>query len=515
VTQLFEDLHNGKEFVKSKTLKFILICSIIETFFCLQVAMADIGERQRLHILKESGQRNEAYEGYKAAIAKHPKSIPLVLDFVELLIGMERFDESRNLLKKIRPEDINSLNDNDKRRISLLNAQIHVKREELDTAISEIEPFADSKDDQLLISDIYLMEGQWRKSLRILWGVEESVYYTPYERDLARKKIANIRRHYAPRINVDAGIVDLEGYGAIPWSSISGEIPIYKNNRLTTSYLWMDGGDFFSVGMSGFSGKVPVELLLSITDDGDAGASFKTTFKPIKKSYVEIKGYYNEVERELTALMDEFSLKKGGFLRFNYKFSDMLTGSCKYEYSDYHLYSDCRQGYMNIFNIGATFDQHLSVKKIVLHHTVNVLVIGGHEDKDEDCLDREKEEDRKNRVYIAKHFYMPSYTFRLSYPVSDEYSDHINFKIGLGYFWGSDQPYYDIDSEDNKDNKVVGFVFSPGCSFDLHVHRNVSIRGGAEYRLGIYRGVDRKEKQEEKWDNTGEWRTNVGVEILF
>ena len=503
MTQLFEDLHNGKEFVKSKTLKFILICSIIETFFCLQVAMADIGERQRLHILKESGQRNEAYEGYKAAIAKHPKSIPLVLDFVELLIGMERFDESRNLLKKIRPEDINSLNDNDKRRISLLNAQIHVKREELDTAISEIEPFADSKDDQLLIADIYLMEGQWRKSLRILGGVEESVYYTPYERDLARKKIANIRRHYAPRINADAGIVDLEGYGAIPWSSISGEIPIYKNNRLTTSYLWMDGGDFFSVGiMSGFSRKFPVELLFSITDDGDAGASFKTTFNPIKKSFVEIKGYYNEVERELTALMDEFSLKKGGFLRFDYEFSDMLTGSCKYEYSDYHLYSDCRQGYMNIFNIGATIDQHLSVKKIVLYHTVNMLVIDGHEDDGH-------EEDVDKRVYIAKHFYMPSYTFSLSYPVSDEYSDHINFKIGLGPFWAEDHPSYNEDNEDNE-NKVVGFVFSPGCSFDLHVHRNVSIRGGAEYRMGVYRGLG-----QEKWHEDCELRTNVGVEILF
>ena len=489
--------------MKSKTLIFILICSIIETFFCLQVAMADTGERQRLHILKESGQHSKAYEGYRAAIAKHPESIPLVLDFIELLIGMERFDESCNLLEKIKSEDINALNDNDKRRISLLKAQILVKWEEFDTAISEIEPFADSKDDQLLIADIYLMGGQWRKSLRILGEVEGSVYYTPYERDLARKKIANIRRHYAPRINVDAGIVDIEGYGAIPWSSISGEIPIYKNNRLTTSYLWMDGGDFFSVGIiSGFSRKFPVELLFSITDDGDAGASFKTTFNPIKKSFVEIKGYYNEVERELTALMDEFSLKKGGFLRFDYEFSDMLTGSCKYEYSDYHLYSDYRQGYMNIFNIGATIDQHLSVKKIVLYHTVNMLVIEGHE---EDGY----KEDVDKRVYIAKHFYMPSYTFRLSYPVSDEYSDHINFKIGLGPFWAEDHPSYNEDNEDNE-NKVVGFVFSPGCSFDLHVHRNVSIRGGAEYRIGVYRGLGR-----EKWHEDCELRTNVGVEILF
>ena len=459
--------------MKSKVLIFILICSIIETFFCLQVAIADIGERQRLHILKESGQRSEAYEGYKAAIAKHPKSIPLVLDFVELLIGMERFDESRNLLQEIRPEDINALDDNDKRRISLLNAQLLVKRQEFDTAISEIKPFADSKDDQLLIADIYLMGGQWRKSLRILGEVEESIYYTPYERDLARKKIANIRRHYAPRINADAGIVDSKEYGAIPWSSISGEISIYKNNRLTTSYLWMDGGDFFSVGIiSGFYRKFPVELLLSITGDGDAGASFKTTFNPIKKSFVEIKGYYNEVERELTALMDEFSLKKGGFLRFDYEFSDMLTGSCKYEYSDY------RQGYMNIFNIGATHDQHLSVKKIVLYHTVNMLVIEGHED------DGHEDE----RTYIAKHLYMPSYIFRLLYPVSDEYySGHIAFKIGMGYLFG-------IDNE--------GFALSPGCSFDLRVHGDVGLTGGVEYRLDEVSGE-------------GEWRTNVGVEILF
>lgn len=153
--------------MKSKALIFILIYSIIETFFCLQVAMADTIERQRLHILKESGQYSKAYEGYGAAIAQHPESIPLVLDFVELLIGMERFDESCNLLEKISPEDINALNDDDKRRISLLNAQILVKNEDFDKAISKIEPFADSKDDQLLIADVYLMGGQWRKSLRI------------------------------------------------------------------------------------------------------------------------------------------------------------------------------------------------------------------------------------------------------------------------------------------------------------------------------------------------------------
>ncbi len=453
--------------MKSKALIFILIYSIIATFFCLQVAMADIKERQRLHILKESGQHSTAYEGYRAAIAKHPNSIPLVLDFVELLIGMKRFDKSWNLLEKMRPEDINALKDDDKRHLSLFNAQIFVEREEFDTAISEIEPFADSKDDQLLIADIYLMGGQWKKSLRILREVEESAYYTPYERDLARKKIANIRRHYAPRINADAGIVDSKEHGTIPWSSISCEIPIYKNNRLTTSYLWMDGGDFFSVGiMSGFSGKFPVELLLSITDDGDAGASFKTIFNPVKKSFVEIKGYYNEVERELTALMDEFSLKKGGFLRFDYKFSDMLTGSCKYEYSDYP------QGCMNIFNIGGTYVQHLSDKKIALYHTGNMLLVEGHGDED----------------YIADHLYMPSYTFSLSYSVSDEYySDHVAFKIGMGYLFG-------IDNE--------GFSFSPGCSFDLHVHRNVSLTGGAEYRLDLVSG-------------NGEWRTNVGVELLF
>lgn len=476
--------------MKSKTLIFILICSIIETFFCLQVAMADTGERQRLHILKESGQHSKAYEEYRAAIAKHPKSIPLVLDFIELLIGMERFDESCNLLENISPEDINALNDDDKRRISLLKAQILVKNEDFDVAISKIEPFADSKDDQLLIADVYLRGGQWRRSLRILREVEKSVYYTPYERDLARKKIANIRRHYAPRINADAGIVDSKEYGSISWSSVSGEIPIYKNNRLTTSYLWMNGeesGNFFSVGiMSGFSRKFLVELLLSITDDGDAGASFKTSFNPIKKSFVEIKGYYNEVEREITALMNEFSLKKGGFLRFDYEFSDMLTGSCKYEFSDYHLYSDFRQGYMNIFNVGATYEQHLSVKKIVLHHTVNMLVIEGDEDKDEDYLN--EEEDKKNREYIAKHLYMPSYTFRLSYPVSDEYySGHVAFKIGMGYLFG-------IDNE--------GFALSPGCSFDLRIHGDVGLTGGAEYRLDEVSGK-------------GEWRTNVGVEILF
>ena len=455
-----------KKIVKSKALIFILIYLIIEIFFCLQVATAEIKERQYLHILKESGQQSEAYEGYKAAIAKHPESTPLILDFVEFLIGMERFDESWNWLEKMRPEDINALTDNDKRRISLLKAQIFIKREEFETAIAGIEPFADSKDDQLFIADVYFMGGQWRKSLRILGGVGDSVYYTPYEKALALKKIADIRRLYASRINVDSGVVDSKAHGSIPWSFISGEIPIYENDRVTASHLWMDGEDCFSVGWSGFSGRFPsVEMLLSITDYGDAGGSLKKIFYPTKKSRAEIKGYYNEVERELTAMMDEFSLKEGGSFRFDYEFSDILTGSCKYEYSYYP------RGYMNILNVSATFAQHLSVKKIVLYHSGGMLLVEGNGDED----------------YIAHHLYMPSYTFRLSYLFSNEYSDHIGFKIGLGYLFG-------IENQ--------GFVFSPGCIFNFHVHKNVIINGGAEYRLDGLSGEN-------------EWRVNAGIEILL
>ncbi|MCD4755012.1 MAG: tetratricopeptide repeat protein [Deltaproteobacteria bacterium] len=484
--------------MKSKVLILILIYVFLGIFFCPQIALTEINDIQYLHILKESGQRQKAYEGYKSAIAKYPGSIPLTLNFIELLIDMGRIDEAWNRLEKIEPEDINILNDDDQRRIALLRAQIFVRKEEFSKAITEIEPFADSKDDQLLIADIYLLGGQRNKSLRILKDVTRSSYYTPYEKDLARKKIKDIKRYYASRFSMDSGIVD-----SIPWSTISGMVPIGQNGQFTTSYLWMDGGQLFSVALDCLHKRFPptesYELLFSITDDGDEGVSVKKTFYPTKRSQAEIKGYYNQVEREITALMDEFSLKKGGSLRFDYAFSDMLTGSCKYEYSDYHLYSDYRQGYMNIFNIGATIDQHLSVKKIVLYHTVNMLVIEGHE---EDGY----KEDVDKRVYIAKHFYMPSYTFRLSYPVSDEYSDYINFKIGLGSFWAEDHPFYNEVNED----KVVGFVFSPGFSFNLHVHRNVSIRGGAEYRMGVHRGLVLK-----KWDNDCELRTNVGVHIIF
>ncbi len=57
----------------------------------------------------------------------------------------------------------------------------------------------------------------------------------------------------------------------------------------------------------------------------------------------------------------------------------------------------------------------------------------------------------------------------------------------MGYLFG-------IDNE--------GFALSPGCSFDLRIHGDVGLTGGAEYRLDVVSG-DR------------EWRTNIGVEILF
>ncbi|RKX65466.1 MAG: hypothetical protein DRP42_04705 [Tenericutes bacterium] len=83
---------------------------------------------------------------------------------------------------------------------------------------------------------------------------------------------------------------------------------------------------------------------------------------------------------------------------------------------------------------------------------------------------------------------MPSYIFGLLYPVSDEYySGHVAFKIGMGYLFG-------IDNE--------GLALSPGCSFDIRIHGDVGLKGGAEYRLDEVSGK-------------GEWRTNVGVEILF
>lgn len=455
--------------MKSKALVHICIYAILGIFLCPQIALTEINNRQELHILKESGQRQKAYEGYESAIAEHPGSIPLDLDFIELLIDMERIDEAWNRLEKIEPEDINTLSDNDKRRFSLLSAQIFVKKEEFNKAITEIEPFLDSKDDQLLIADIYLLGGQRNESLRILEEITRSPYYTPYEKDLARKKIRDIKRYYAPRISVDSGIVDSKTYGSIPWSTISGVVPIGQNGQFATSYLWMDGGQLFSVALDCLHKRFPpaesYELLLSITDDGDEGVSLKKTFYPTKRSQAELEGFYNQVEREITALMDEFSLKKGGSFGFDYKLSDKMTTSSKYEYSDYH------QGHMHIFNISGSYAQHLSVERPLLYHTVGMLVIEGSGDED----------------YIAHHLYMPSYTLNLKYPVSGKYSGHVDFKVGMGYLFG-------IDNE--------GFAFSPGCLFDLRLFKNVNVRGSAEYRLDAVSGE-------------GEWRTNGGFDIIF
>lgn len=457
--------------MNAKALIFIFIY-LMGTFFSVQVSLAEMRERQYLHILKESGQYKEAYEEYEAAIAKDPESVPLVLDFVELLIDMERFDEAWNQLEKIGREDINAVNGDDKRRIALNKTGIFMKREEFDKALSEIEPFADSRDDRLFIADVYLMGGEWKESLKVLGEVGGLPYYTPYERDLARKKMVYVRKHYNPRINADGGIVDSSAHGTIPWGAVSGLVPIGQNNRIATSYLWLDDGGFFSVALNGSHSRCPpvdsYELLLSITDDGDGGGSVKKTFCPTRRSRAELKGYYNEVEREVTPLMAVFALKKGASLGLYHRFSDTLTGSCKYEYSDYTQDRGC----MNILNIGGVRTQHLSVERPTLNHIVAMLVIEGSGDEN----------------YVAHHVYMPSYTFRLSYPVSDEYySDHVAFKIGLGYLFG-------IDNE--------GFSFSPGCSFDLHVHGDVSLTGGAEYRLDEISGE-------------GEWRINGGVEMIF
>jgi len=86
--------------MKSKALILIVIYAILGIFLCPQIALTEINDRQYLHILKESGQRQKAYEGYESAIAKHPGSIPLDLDFIELLIDMERIDEAWNRLEK-------------------------------------------------------------------------------------------------------------------------------------------------------------------------------------------------------------------------------------------------------------------------------------------------------------------------------------------------------------------------------------------------------------------------------
>ncbi|MCD4755638.1 MAG: tetratricopeptide repeat protein, partial [Deltaproteobacteria bacterium] len=397
--------------MKSKTLILIAIYTILGIFLCPQIAMAEINDRQYLHILKESGRYQKAYEGYESATAEHPGSIPLDLDFIELLIDMERIDEAWNRLEKIEPEDINTMSDNDKRRFSLLSAQIFVKKEEFNKAITEIEPFADSKDDQFLIADIYLLGGQRNKSLRILKEVTQLLYYTPYEKNLARKKIRDIKRYYAPRFSVDSGIVDSKTYGSIPWSAISGMIPIGQNGQFTASYLWMDRGRLFSVALDSLHKRFPptesYELLFSITDDGDGGVSLKKIFYPTKRSQAELKGFYNQLEREIAALMDEFSLKKGGSFGIDYKLSDKMTAYSKYEYSDYP------QGHMHIFNIIGSYAQHLSVKRPLLYHTVGMLVIEGSGDED----------------YIAHHLYMPSYTLNLNYPVSGKYSGHVDFKI--------------------------------------------------------------------------------------
>lgn len=426
--------------------------------------------RQRLISFKEIGYWVKAYEEYQRLLPHNRDNPRFMLDFIHLLLIMGRTEEAWDWLHKLDTRSEQYQEQAIKKQLTFVRALGFVLKGEYKKARKEIEPFLDSREDQKLISDIFLLSGFWNKSLIVAKQMATSYYHTPYERELATARIKEIAESWSKRLTGNVGILDSEKHGLMLWDEEQASWPINLETRFMFSHLNIENKHAFSLGVERFYSEVlprpSYQYQVSITDNGKFGGRLQKVFYPLRNFNFQVTGFYNEPERGEAALMKDVTLKRGGILQTMYGFSDRITSAIRYEFADYP------QGHMHVLSTTNVYSQHLIFRRPLVYHTIILLLIDGSGDED----------------LFPDRLFLSAYVFGISYPLGKRHHDHIDFTTGMGYQFsvGSDEGPYWV----------------PKIKMEWSLLGDLELNAEAEYRRDFISG-------------TGEWRINSGFRFDF
>lgn len=419
--------------------------------------------RQHLLSLKEQGYWQEAYAEYHRLIPDNQENPQMFIDFIHLLLIMERTAEAWDWLHKIDQENPLYQEPVIKKQLTFLRALGFIQTGQYNRAFEEIRPFKDSREDQKLISDIYLLSGHWDKSLITAKHIARSAYHTPYERDLGIGRMKEITENWARRFTMTVGMLDSQKLDTLFWNEERVSWPFHLHTRWLLSHLTISATHAVSFGFE----KVYPDVLprprsqwaITATEDGKVGARIQNTFYPFRNVSLRLTGFYNEPERGEASLMQTAALKTGGNAQILYGFSDRISSALTYEYANYP-----HQGVLQTLSTINVYSQHLVFRRPLVYHTVIGLLLDGSGDPE----------------LFPERLLLASYVLGISYPLSKRHHDHLDLTAGVGYQFsvGADDGPYVVPKVDLEWTILGDLEFSASGEY-----RREYVTGNSEWRI--------------------------------
>lgn len=296
-----------------------LICSLFFFLIALEAAADQTPLQQRQSLLADQawvlnnlGKHAEAEKIYHNLIKQEEVPVDVYFEYLNLLLSQQRFHEAEESLKRL-----DALIDEDSptaqhHRFALIKAEILKAKGEYGEAVEALPQ--DQKEQNLLyIAPIYLYANNFTEAVRLLHIVTSNPEYSTEEKRRAKKILIDIERLRSGQLQVQTYFIHNKTYGALLPLETTFSRPLSNWGKLQLHHYTLQEKHSIACKLIHLDGFAEQSSLSLFVNENNLGAKGQWEYKG-NAGNLKAKLFYNDLERDVTALLIEFAQKQGGEL---------------------------------------------------------------------------------------------------------------------------------------------------------------------------------------------------------
>ncbi len=440
-------------------MKIIYYCLVFFLLIALEAAAGQtpIQKRQslladRAWVFENLGKHVEAEKIYRNLIKEKEVSVDVYFEYLNLLLVQQRFREAEESLKRLDPLIDEESPAAQRYRFALIQAELLKTKGEYREA-AEALPLDQKEQNVLYIAPVYLYANNFSEAVRLLHIVTSSPEYSTEEKRSAEKFLLDIARLRSDQIQINTYFIHNKAYGALLPVETTISRPLSNWGKLQLHHYNLQEKhsiEFKLIHIDGFAEQSSLSLLVG---ENNLGAKGQWEYRR-KTGNLKVKLFYNDLERDVTALLSEFARKQGAELGGVVPLSadwhaGFTAGSSRYYFSTGDFIGEMHSFHPYIFH---TIFPDLPT----LRQQIGYFAVRGKGDSE----------------YVARQFDMGYYSLSGSYEFGFR-QNVLNYSITLGYLSGE---------------KFSGFALTPKMEMRYCLSADLDFTSNIEYRTDMAAG---------------------------
>ena len=437
----------------------LLICLIFLSLVVLEAAadQTPLQKRQNLladqaWVLNNLGKHAEAEKIYRNLIKEEEVPVDVYFEYLNLLLSQQRFHEAEESLKRL---DLLIDEDNptaQRHRFAMIKAEILKAKGEYGEAIEAL-PQDQKEQNILYTAPIYLYANNFAEAVRLLHIVTSSPEYSTEEKRRAKKILIDIERLRAGQLQVQTYFIHNKTYGVLLPVETTLSRPLSNWGKLQLRHYTLQEKHSIECKLIHLDGFAEQSSLSLFVDENNLGAKGQWEYKG-NFGNLKAKLFYNDLERDVTALLNEFARKQGGEFGGRVTLSGEWHAGITTSSSRYYFSTGDFIGEMHSFHpyISHTIFSDLPT----LRQQIGYFAVRG----------------KGNSEYMARQFDMGYYSLSGSYEFGSR-QNILNYSTTLGYLSGED---------------FSGFTITPKLEMRYSLTDDLDFTANIEYRTDMAAG---------------------------